>query len=97
MFAVQPIQHVRLGAAGQLIADEGVEAAEKVARGGWRNVMSNPLMAELGVPVMHTWNYSVPIWNLHHHYQACLCRSQLELMQVFSAQVLAPAARPLKG
>ena len=97
VFAVQPIQHVRLGAAGQLIADEGVEAAEKVARGGWRNVMSNPLMAELGVPVMHTWNYSVPIWNLHHHYQACLCRSQLELMQVFSARVLATAARPLKA
>ena len=52
-----------------LVADEGVEAAEKVARGGWRNIMSNPLMAKLGVPVLHTWNYSVPIWNLHHHYQ----------------------------
>ena len=94
---MQAIQHVRLGAAGQLIADEGVEAAEKVARGGWRNVMSNPLMAELGVPVMHTWNYSVPIWNLHHHYQACPCRSQLEVLQASPAGVLAAAARPLKA
>ena len=62
---LQEIRDVRLEFPGDLHATQGVEPAEKVARGGWRNSLSNPLLAELGVPVMHTWNYSVPLSAQH--------------------------------
>lgn len=36
-----------------------------VLEGGWRNQISRPLMQGLGIPVVETWNASVPIWQYH--------------------------------
>ena len=36
--------------------------------GGWRNKILNPVVAGLGVPVMPTWNQTVPLWQYNHHY-----------------------------
>lgn len=37
--------------------------------GGWRNAIANPVIGGMGLPIMHTWNYSVQLWQFHHHYQ----------------------------
>ena len=44
-----------------------------VLQGGWRNALANPLIASLGIPIMHTWNYSIGLWQFHHHYQVSNC------------------------
>ena len=36
-----------------------------VLEGGWRNQISRPLMQGLGIPIVETWNASVPIWQYH--------------------------------
>jgi len=36
--------------------------------GGWRNQILTPVVAALGVPVLHTWNQTVPLWQYNHHY-----------------------------
>ena len=40
--------------------------------GGWRNKLSLPVIARLGIPVIHTWNLSVPMWEYHHGFQVAL-------------------------
>ena len=39
-----------------------------IVEGGWRNKIALPWMDALGVPVMRTWNETVPLWSYHHHY-----------------------------
>ena len=36
-----------------------------VHEGGWRNQISRAAMKPLGIPVIETWNTSVPIWQYH--------------------------------
>lgn len=45
---------------------------QTIVEGGWRNRLSLPVMARLGIPVMHTWNLSVPLWEYHHGFQVPL-------------------------
>ena len=40
-----------------------------IVRGGWRNGLTLPVIEGLGIPVMHTWNQSVPLWVYHHGFQ----------------------------
>lgn len=40
-----------------------------IVEGGWRNRISDPVMAKLGIPVMRTWNLTVPLWEYHHGFQ----------------------------
>lgn len=40
-----------------------------IVEGGWRNKLSLPVIARLGIPVIHTWNLSVPMWEYHHGFQ----------------------------
>jgi hypothetical protein len=59
-------------------------AMEVVVRGGWRNRMTLPVIERLGIPIMHTWNQSVPLWEYHHGFQATslniplLCPSNIQ-------------------
>lgn len=39
-----------------------------LTQGGWRNKMATLVMQHLGIPVIATWNQSVPMWEWHHHY-----------------------------
>lgn len=44
-----------------------------IVEGGWRNKMTLPVIERLGIPIMHTWNLSVPLWEYHHGFQvSCL-------------------------
>ncbi len=36
-----------------------------VAEGGWRNKIALPVMRDLGIPIIHTWNQTVPMWQYH--------------------------------
>ena len=39
-----------------------------VLKGGWRNEIAYRMIPELDMPIMQTWNETVPIHFLHHHY-----------------------------
>ena len=39
-----------------------------ILEGGWRNRIAYRAMSQLGIPIMRTWNESVPLWQYHHHY-----------------------------
>ena len=39
-----------------------------VVEGGWRNKIATPVLEALGIPIMRTWNQTVPLHFLHHHY-----------------------------
>ena len=39
-------------------------------QGNYRNAVTNPIAEQMGVPIMHNWNQTVPLWQLHHHYHA---------------------------
>ena len=39
-----------------------------VVEGGWRNKIAYPIIESLNIPIMRTWNQTVPMWSLHHHY-----------------------------
>lgn len=67
-FVCQAIANVSLDAAGAVHA-HGPDQ-EILTRGGWRNEIANPIMASYSIPVMHTWNQSLELWQFHHHYQA---------------------------
>ncbi|KDD73428.1 hypothetical protein H632_c2187p0, partial [Helicosporidium sp. ATCC 50920] len=56
----QPIEGVSLLEDGRL---EGADL--HVLQGGWRNKISNPILDDWGIPVVHTWNESVPMWDAH--------------------------------
>ena len=43
-------------------------AAQVVVEGGWRNKIASPVWEGLGVPILATWNHTVPLWSLHHDY-----------------------------
>lgn len=48
------------GGAGQGTGDLSVPLA-----GGWRNLMANRVMRSLGIPLVSTWNESLPMWPYH--------------------------------
>ena len=41
--------------------------AEEIMQGGFRNRISNPVIHALGIPIIHTWNLTVPMWEYYHH------------------------------
>ena len=46
----------------------GPEELELVLEGGWRNKAARPMMAQLGIPLVETWNKTLPVFRYHHHY-----------------------------
>ncbi len=49
-------------------AQRAAATAQVIVGGGWRNRILTPIVAALGVPVLHTWNQTVPLWQYNHHY-----------------------------
>ena len=52
-----------------LLPQPGCDAAvaQDNVEGGFRNRIANPIVASLGIPIVHTWNFSVPMWEYYHH------------------------------
>ena len=42
-------------------------AAQEIVQGGFRNRIANPVISSLGIPIIQTWNLSVPMWEYYHH------------------------------
>ena len=65
-----------LGGVGSITVDDtniihrntGPEELELILEGGWRNKAARPMMEELGIPLVETWNKTLPVWKYHHHY-----------------------------
>ncbi|CAL5228742.1 g11927 [Coccomyxa viridis] len=38
---------------------------EDIAAGGWRNKLTNEVMSQAGIPVVSTWNDTLPLWEFH--------------------------------
>ena len=66
-FSCKPLSSVNLLRDNTLQSDDPAMAV--IVRGGWRNSLSLPVIEGLGIPVMHTWNQSVPLWEYHHGFQ----------------------------
>lgn len=64
-FPCKPL-NVSLNPQGELHTKD--EALGVLTEGGWRNKLASPVMQKLSIPVMVTWNQSLPMWQWHHHY-----------------------------
>ena len=52
---------------------------QDVVGGGWRNKLAYLGLTDLQMPIIHTWNVSLNMWNYHTNYRcspwpACPCR-----------------------
>ena len=67
-FVCKPL-NVTLQDDNTLIPQEKCDAAaaQEIVQGGFRNRIANPIISSLGIPVIHTWNLSVPLWEYYHH------------------------------
>ncbi|BDA42198.1 hypothetical protein COCOBI_03-0850 [Coccomyxa sp. Obi] len=78
-FHCQPIGNetdaVNLDINGNLSTDD--PELEVVVEGGWRNRIAYPIIESLNIPIMRTWNQTVPLWNFHHHYNM-KCGNQVQ-------------------
>ena len=45
-----------------------VTCLQVLAEGGWRNKIALPVLEGLGVPIIRTWNQSLPMWQYHTNY-----------------------------
>ena len=70
-FSCRPLSSVSLLRDNTLRSDD--PAMGVVVGGGWRNRLTLPVIEGLGIPVMHTWNQSVPLWEYHHGFQVAPC------------------------
>lgn len=66
-FKCKAMQNIRLNARNELESND--PGMKKIVEGGWRNKISLPIIEGVGIPVMHTWNLSVPLWEYHHGFQ----------------------------
>ena len=61
-----PTGGVTLDRQNALVSDFDIAPQLKIVHeGGWRNQLSRPVMTALGIPIIETWNRSVPIWQYH--------------------------------
>lgn len=51
-----------------VIHRNGPEELELILEGGWRNKAARPMMVDLEIPLVETWNKTLPVWRYHHHY-----------------------------
>ena len=52
--------------------------AQNVVEGGWRNKLAYMGLHDLQMPIIHTWNVSLNMWNYHTNYR-CPMRIQSAL------------------
>lgn len=69
-FSCKPMSSVALLPDNSLRSKD--PAMRVIVEGGWRNKLTLPLIAKLGIPIVHTWNQSVPLWEYHHGFQVRL-------------------------
>lgn len=50
---------------GELVLHEGKEDVGRLLEGGWRNAAANPLIAAAGIPIVGSFNETVPMWRSH--------------------------------
>lgn len=43
--------------------------AQTVVEGGWRNKLAYLGLVDLQMPIVHTWNVSLGMWNYHTNYR----------------------------
>ena len=67
---LQEVRHVTLDKHNHLHTSDPEK--QIIVEGGWRNKMARPVMEALGIPVLATWNESLPLWDYHHNYQSKL-------------------------
>ncbi len=51
------------------------DMAQNVVEGGWRNKLAYLGLADLQMPIIHTWNVSLNMWNYHLNYRYSGCSS----------------------
>ena len=44
---------------------------QATVEGGWRNKLAYLGLADLQMPIIHTWNVSLNMWNYHVNYRCC--------------------------
>ena len=59
--------------------------------GGWRNKLAYLGLADLQMPIIHTWNVSLNMWNYHVNYRCASSPSALHRCSVH-CQLLSKAA-----
>jgi len=42
---------------------------QDVVGGGWRNKLAYMGLSDLQMPIIHTWNVSLNMWNYHTNYR----------------------------
>ncbi len=42
---------------------------QTVVEGGWRNKLAYAGLIDLQMPIVHTWNMSLGMWNYHTNYR----------------------------
>ena len=45
------------------------DMVQNVVEGGWRNKLAYMGLADLQMPIIHTWNVSLNMWNYHLNYR----------------------------
>ena len=103
----QPIGYpsggVTLDSSNKLVIDlETSPQLQVVHEGGWRNQISRPVMHALGIPVIETWNKSIPIWQYHknahddpnHHDCTHWCHPSAYLRWLYDSLVTLQKLQP---
>lgn len=67
-FVCKPL-NVTLQSDNTLLPQQNCDAAaaDDIVQGGFRNRIANPHISSLGIPIVQTWNLSVPMWEYYHH------------------------------
>lgn len=45
--------------------EAGREDDASILRGGWRNAAADPIMRAAGIPIVYSFNESLPMWDAH--------------------------------
>jgi hypothetical protein len=51
------------------VIEQHLAGWQTVVEGGWRNKLAYLGLADLQMPIIHTWNVSLNMWNFHTNYR----------------------------
>lgn len=58
-----------LQASGMVLTDLSPLVLQSTMHGGWKNMVALPIIEQLtDMPIIHTWNESVMMWEYHTHF-----------------------------
>ncbi|PSC74746.1 hypothetical protein C2E20_2256 [Micractinium conductrix] len=64
-FACKTIEGYIVEGQGQLVLEPGHKDTADVLHGGWRNALADPIMRAAGVPIIQSFNDTVPLSDAH--------------------------------